>query len=88
MIDKNRIKTVTKKDGSTAKYYDIQIFVNDEPDQYNHIASIAANQTKEESEAKEKKTYLGNLKRTFGSKVATVVTAKVSDINNDNDLPF
>lgn len=90
LIDKNRIKTVTKNDGSTAKYYDIQLFVNDEPDQYNNIASIAANQTKQESEAKEKKTYLGNMKRTFGAKVATKSPGEMP-VNNNQDsdsLPF
>ena len=90
LIDKSRIKEVEKKDGKIAKYYDIQIFVNDEADTYNNIASIAVNQTKEESEAKVKKTYLGNLKRTYGgNKPPQNTTPQTFDNSSDqSDLPF
>jgi hypothetical protein len=40
-IDKSKIKTVTLKDGSIAKFFDISIFINDEQDKYNNIASIS-----------------------------------------------
>ena len=90
LIDKNRIKTVTKKDGTIAKYLDIQIFINDEADERNQIGSITVNQTKEESEAKVKKTYLGNLKRTYGgNKPPQNTTPQTFDNTSELDsLPF
>ena len=33
-IDKTKIKEVTKKDGTIAKYLDVSIFVNDSEDDY------------------------------------------------------
>ena len=92
LIDKSRIKEFTKKDGTKGLGYEISIIVNDEQDKYNNIAGITAGQTKEEREAKAKKTYLGNLKRVWASE--GTATAKVSapsntSSNDDNDLlPF
>jgi len=89
LIDKSKIKEVTKKDGTVAKYLDIQIFVNDEQDQYNNIASIAVNQSKEESERKDKKTYLGNLKRTWGGAPKPTNNESNNDFTPDEmQLPF
>ena len=89
LIDKTRIKQVTKKDGSIAKYYDISIFINDEVDQFNNIASLSAGQTKEEREAKVPKVYLGNLKRTWASSGEPTSKAPVqTQQTNNDDLPF
>lgn len=53
------------KDG--ASFIDVQIFLNDEPDQYGNELSISINQTKEERERKEKRNYIGNGKKVWES---------------------
>ena len=84
-IDKSKIKTVTLKDGSIAKFFDISIFINDEQDKYNNIASISGGQSKEERESKTPKIYLGNLKRTWSSDKAQ---APANNTQNDNEDLF
>jgi len=86
LIDKNKVKVVTKKDGSIAKYYDISIYIKDEADQYNNNGSISPQQTKEERQAKVKPIYLGNLKRVWSDVPApTLEKSKQEDLDN---LPF
>lgn len=82
-IDKNRIHP-----GKTgAKYYNIQVIINDEKDDYGNDCSIIENQTKEEREAKAKKKYLGNGKTIWESNKPK---EKDLDDNSENgdDLPF
>ena len=55
-IPKDRIIT-----GKKGKYLPISITVNDETDQFGNQGPVAVDQTKEEREAKEPKTYLGNV---------------------------
>lgn len=52
--------TTSEKNGKT--YLSVVIFVNDEVDKYNNIASMAVSQSKEEREAKAKAKYIGNFK--------------------------
>ncbi len=47
--------------GKKGKYLPITITINDEPDQFGNQGPIVVAQTKEERDAKEKKTYLGNV---------------------------
>tara|TARA_R100000900_G_scaffold141102_1_gene121947 strand:+ start:180 stop:491 length:312 start_codon:yes stop_codon:yes gene_type:complete len=54
-IPKDKIIT-----GKKGKYLPISITVNDEPDQFSNQGPVAVDQTKEEREAKQPKTYLGN----------------------------
>ncbi len=64
-IDKSKIVTRDKEGKlfeNGAKYLNIQMWVNDEPDQYGNTASIIINQSKEEREAKAEKIYIGNMK--------------------------
>jgi hypothetical protein len=56
-IPKDRIIT-----GKKGKYLPISITVNDETDQFGNQGPVAVDQTKEEREAKEPKTYLGNVR--------------------------
>ena len=56
-IPKDRIIT-----GKKGKYLPISITVNDEVDQFGNQGPVAVDQTKEEREAKEPKTYLGNVR--------------------------
>lgn len=48
--------------GKKGKYLPITITINDEIDQFGNQGPICVEQTKEEREAKGKKTYLGNVK--------------------------
>jgi hypothetical protein len=50
--------------GKNGKHYlNINVWVNDQVDQYGNQASLSISQTKEQREAKEKRVYIGNLKR-------------------------
>lgn len=56
---------LTKIDKSklvNGKYLNVQISINENTDNYGNNVSITINQTKEEREAKAKKTYIGNAK--------------------------
>ena len=62
-LDKSKIQT-TDKNGNEfkngAKYYNLDIIVNDDFDKFNNNVQLTDKQTKEQREAKEKKNYLGN----------------------------
>jgi len=86
LIKKENIKEVTLKDGSTAKFLNINISINNEVDQYGNVAGLTISQSQEERQAKTKKVYLGNLKRVWSdTPPALEVTIKDEDIS---DLPF
>jgi len=85
-IDKSRIKEVTKKDGSVAKYVNLTTFINPvEEDQYGNHGFIAQSQDKEERESgAERPPILGNCKviYTEGGQ------AKKQDDFLSQDVPF
>ncbi len=56
-IDKSKIY-----EGKKGKYYPITIVLNDEVGQYGDSGYIQTEQTKEERDAKQPKTFLGNAK--------------------------
>ena len=58
--------------GKKGKYLPITITINDEVDQFGNQGPMIVEQSKEERDAKEPKTYLGNVKVvwTNGSNVA------------------
>ena len=90
-IPKDRIIT-----GKKGKYLPISITVNDETDQFGNQGPVAVDQTKEEREAKEPKTYLGNVRVvwTNGTFPEPVKTPGVSQPapqpvpDNNDDIPF
>jgi len=87
-IDLTKIDKSKLKDG---KYLNVQISVNDATDNYGNNVAITVNQTKEEREAKEKKTYLGNAKVVWTDgviKTADKVEAKAESKAVEQDLPF
>ena len=47
--------------GKKGKYLPITVTINDEVDQFGNHGPVVVSQTKEEREAKEAKTYLGNV---------------------------
>ena len=59
--------------GKKGKYLPVTITLNDEVDQFGNQGPIVVAQTKEEREAKQNKTYLGNVQVvwTNGDNVAT-----------------
>ena len=79
-VDSSRI---FEKDGR--KWLSLSISVNDETNYGNNVG-ISLSQTKEEREAKQPKTYLGNGKVVWNN--GTIVNAtKDEPVVNDN-LPF
>ena len=87
-IDKTKIVD-RDKDGNLfqngAKFLNIVVWVNDEPDNYGNTASIQISQSKEEREAGAKSIYIGNLKepQSRTNEQTSARTASVGDT-----LPF
>lgn len=83
--------------GKKGKYLPITITINDELDQFNNQGPIVVAQTKEERDAKQKKTYLGNVQVvwTNGDNVAAAPrddqpaqATPVGQAAPADDLPF
>jgi hypothetical protein len=85
LIKKENIKEVSLKDGSTAKFLNINIAINNEVDQYGNVAGLTISQSQEERQAKTKKVYLGNLKRVWSD---TPPALEVTIKDEDDSLPF
>jgi len=86
LIKKENIKEITLKDGSTAKFLNINITINNEVDQYGNVAGLTISQSQEERQAKTKKVYLGNLKRVWSDAPAPTLEKLTQD--DDQSLPF
>lgn len=65
-IDVTKIPKERLYEGKKGTYLDIDIWINDEDDQYGYNCSASIKQSKEERDAKERKIYLGNGKTVFG----------------------
>jgi hypothetical protein len=87
LIKKENIKEVTLKDGSTAKFLNINISINNEVDQYGNVAGLTISQSQEERQAKTKKVYLGNLKRVWSDAPAPALEDSKQE-DDSNLLPF
>ena len=80
--------------GKKGKYLPITITLNDELDQFGNQGPVVVDQTKEERDAKEAKTYLGNVKVvwTNGNNVEPAprdnAPAQPAPVADDKDLPF
>jgi len=93
LIPKERIKSVTKKDGTVGKYLDVVVFTKDQEDKFGNTASIQVSLTKEEREDKAAPIYLGNGKVHGVAPVAPLKpVAPVAPTKNtfitEDDLPF
>lgn len=92
-IDKSKIKT-TDKNGNQfkngAKYYEVNILVNDDIDQYNNNVQITDAQTKEQRAAKEKRNFIGNGRVVWRDDSKTGVTENntAPAKESTDDLPF
>ena len=82
-------------DGKKGKYLPLTITINDEKDKFGNDGPVTVAQSKEEREAKEAKTYLGNVQVvwTNGSvpqptpRDAQPMQQQAAPVAND-DLPF
>lgn len=87
-IDKSKIVT-TDKNGvpfkNGAKYLNIVVFINDNPDEYGNNASIQLSKNEGENSI-----YIGNLKEYRREKEKSVGNSNkgVADNSNEDDLPF
>jgi hypothetical protein len=81
-IPKDKI-TVSEKNGKS--YLNLVVFINDELDKFNNIASVVVSQSKEERDAKVKPSYIGNFKdsKSLAGKQLSPVEELVGD-----PLPF
>ena len=61
-INLNNIPKDKIINGKKGKYLPLTITVNDDLDQFGNQGPVCVDQTKEERDAKEAKTYLGNVK--------------------------
>lgn len=90
-IDKSKI-TTTDKNGQPfsngAKYLNVVVWVNDQPDEYGNHLSIQQSITKEEKEKGIKATYLGNLKEYQSQANQTSQPNQNTSNNETEDLPF
>jgi hypothetical protein len=83
-IDKSKIVA-----GKKGRYYNIDIIVGDEPNQFGQQVSIIEKQTPEQRKAKDKKKYLGNGKIVFKKDAETGSNPQNEPIQDSNDdLPF
>ena len=90
-IDKSKIF-----EGKKGKYYPVTVVLNDEPSQYGDSGYIQTEQTKEERDAKQPKTFLGNVKVvwTNGQNVTTAEkqgvqqSIEMQTAPAEPDLPF
>lgn len=73
---------ITKSEKNGKLYLNINVFINDEPDQYNNNGAIAIQQSKDEREAKTKRVYIGNVKFSQQQPAQAAPAAVL------NDLPF
>ena len=96
-IDLTKIPKDKIIDGKKGKYLPVTITLNDEVDQFGNQGPIIVSQTKEERDAKDKKTYLGNVQVvwTNGDNVAAAprdgapaMAAPVASQPVAEDLPF
>lgn len=92
-IDLNKLdksKIIEGKNG--AKYYNFNIALNDQTDQYGNNVQVSEPQTKEQRDAKEKKTFYGNGKVFWTDGKSTIAEKKNNPSSaapvDMNDLPF
>ena len=81
-IDSSRI---FEKDGR--KWLSLSISVNDETNYSNNVG-ISIAQSKEEREAKQPKTYLGNGKVVWNSGTIVNAEKQEQEVDTSKDLPF
>ena len=82
--------------GKKGKYLPISITLNDELDQFGNQGPVIVSQSKEEREAKQAKTYLGNVKlvwtngevKKFDNPQQQAAPPAAAPVAIEDDLPF
>jgi|TARA_R110000744_G_scaffold29690_2_gene70639 hypothetical protein len=95
-IDLNKIDKLKIYEGKKGKYYPVTVVLNNELGQYGDSGYIQTEQTKEERDSKQPKTFLGNVKVvwTDGQNVTTAgkegqqATIDSGFAKSEPDLPF
>ena len=100
-IDLTKIDESKIYEGKKGKYYPITVVLNNEPGNYGDSGYIQTEQTKEERDAKQPKTFLGNVKVVWtdgqnvsiahreGTQTSTFETLQdTTKTNEEPDLPF
>ena len=95
-INLDKIDKAKIFEGKKGKYYPVTVVLNNEPGNYGDSGYIQTEQTKEERDAKQPKTFLGNVKVvwTDGQNVSIANREGQQMEINDNvkeeepDLPF
>lgn len=82
-------------EGKKGKYLPITITINDEVDQFGNNGPVIVSQSKEERDAKEPKTYLGNVNVVWTNgtfpepnRDGQPQQAAPTQVSNEPDLPF
>lgn len=75
---------VTRQNGETFRAVDVNVWINEAPDQYKNDGSISVQLKKEAYDRGEKGPYIGNLKKS----TPTVIEADPNAFNDEDDLPF
>lgn len=65
-IDVTKLDKTRYYKGKKGTYANLDVWIDDEEDQYGNHASVCESLTKEEREAGAKKNYVGNGKKRFG----------------------
>ena len=90
-IDVTKLDKSRFYQGKKGKYASLDIWIEDEKDQYGNDASVSESLSKEEREAKSKKNYVGNGKKLYGwdevPNQASQASAPSPAIEGD-DCPF
>ena len=100
-INLDKIDKAKIFEGKKGKYYPVTVVLNNEPGNYGDSGYIQTEQTKEERDAKQPKTFLGNVKVVWtdgqnvsiahreGVQTSTFETSQdTTKTNEEPDLPF
>lgn len=89
-IDVTKLDKSRFYEGKKGKYANLDIWIEDEPDQYGKDAGVSESQTKEEREAKVKRNYVGSGKKLYGWEDSVAPTKGGSTVADalDEEVPF
>lgn len=89
-IDVTKIDKTKLIKGEKGTYLNLDVILNDQPNEWGKDVSVSLAQTKEEREVKAKRSYLGSGKKVFDSKLGkpTETTKTRNGITTTDDMPF
>lgn len=86
-VDLSKIPTDKIYEGKKGRYAELTVMINDETSEYGNNVSVSMNQTKEERDNKDPKTYVGNGKVLWNDGKITNVEKEQPQEANDG-MPF